>query len=119
MKDTKWYAKSLEEVAAKTDIVNGLTDAQIEASREKYGMNKLAEAKGRSFMMRLLDQFKDVTIIILLVAALISGIVGEHADAILIFAIVALNALIGMIQEDKVSRSLLKRFKICLLQPQK
>ncbi|WP_323616885.1 calcium-translocating P-type ATPase, PMCA-type [Erysipelothrix rhusiopathiae] len=106
MKDTKWYAKSLEEVAAKTDIVNGLTDAQIEASREKYGMNKLAEAKGRSFMMRLLDQFKDVTIIILLVAALISGIVGEHADAILIFAIVALNALIGMIQEDKAEKSL-------------
>ncbi|AZK43861.1 calcium-translocating P-type ATPase, PMCA-type [Erysipelothrix piscisicarius] len=105
MKDTKWYAKSLEEVAAKTDIVNGLTDAQIEASREKYGKNKLAEAKGRSFMMRLLDQFKDVTII-LLVAALISGIVGEHADAILIFAIVALNALIGMIQEDKAEKSL-------------
>ncbi|MEG0328137.1 MAG: cation-translocating P-type ATPase [Erysipelothrix sp.] len=106
MKDTKWYTQSLEEVSTRVDVVNGLTASQVMESREKFGENKLVEAKRRSFFLRLLDQFKDVTIVILIIAAVINIQFGEAVDSIVILAIVALNAVIGMVQEDKADKSL-------------
>ncbi len=106
MKDTKWYTQSLEEVSTRVDVVNGLTTSQVMESREKFGENKLVEAKRRSFFLRLLDQFKDVTIVILIIAAVINVQFGEAVDSIVILAIVALNAVIGMVQEDKADKSL-------------
>ncbi|CAM4183243.1 cation-translocating P-type ATPase [Erysipelothrix inopinata] len=106
MKDTKWYTQTLEEVSTRVDVVNGLTTSQVMESREKFGENKLVEAKRRSFFLRLLDQFKDVTIVILIIAAVINVQFGEAVDSIVILAIVALNAVIGMVQEDKADKSL-------------
>ncbi|QIK69528.1 calcium-translocating P-type ATPase, PMCA-type [Erysipelothrix sp. HDW6C] len=106
MKDKKFYTVSLEDIQSEHDIVNGLSEQQVVASREKYGENKLIEAKRRSLLMRFIDQFKDVMIIILLVAAVISGVAGEVADAVIIIAIVVLNAIIGVVQEDKAEKSL-------------
>lgn len=106
MEDKKLYTKSLDELSKEMDLVNGLTEQQVIESREKNGENKLVEPKRRSLAMRFIDQFKDVMIIILLVAAVISGIAGEGADAIIIIAIVVLNAIIGLVQEDKAEKSL-------------
>ncbi|WZU01060.1 cation-transporting P-type ATPase [Erysipelothrix sp. D19-032] len=107
MEDKKLYTKSLDELSKEMDLVNGLTEQQVIESREKNGENKLVEPKRRSLAMRFIDQFKDVMIIILLVAScVISGIAGEGADAIIIIAIVVLNAIIGLVQEDKAEKSL-------------
>ncbi|HEY4537778.1 MAG TPA: cation-translocating P-type ATPase [Erysipelothrix sp.] len=106
MENRKWYTVSLEEIKDLSDINHGLSEEQVKINREKYGENKLIEPATRSFFLRLLDQFKDVTIIILLVAAVISFFAKQKTDAILIIAIVGLNALIGMVQEDKAEKSL-------------
>ena len=106
MEDRKWYAEDLETIGDEYDLNYGLSEEEVKSQRQKYGENKLDEAKGRSFLARLLDQFKDVTIIILIVAALISAFTGNRVDAIIILAIVVLNAVIGLAQEDKAEKSL-------------
>ena len=65
MMQTKWFTKSLQEMSETFDINKGLTDAQVEESRQKNGENKLKEIKGRSIWNQIIDQFKDTTIIIL------------------------------------------------------
>lgn len=106
MKDIKWFTKSVEEVATLTDLQNGLTDAQVIASREKNGANKLDEGKSRSRWLKLLDQFKDTMIIILLIAAVLSVFLGDPIEALIILAIVLLNAYIGFVQEGKAEEAL-------------
>ncbi len=106
MKDNKWYTKSLEEVSKQTDIVNGLTDQQVIASRQAHGENKLDEQKGRSLLDQLLDQFKDTTIVILMVAVVINIFYGDAFDSFVITAIIVLNAVIGVVQEGKAEKSL-------------
>ena len=106
MENRKWYTVSLDEIKDLSDVNHGLSEEQVKKNREQYGENKLIEPATRSFFLRLLDQFKDVTIMILLVAAVISFFAKQKTDAILIIAIVGLNALIGMVQEDKAEKSL-------------
>ena len=106
MEKRKWYTVSLDEIKDLSDVNHGLNEEQVKRNKEQYGENKLVEPATRSFLLRLLDQFKDVTIIILLVAAVISFFAKQRTDAILIIAIVGLNALIGMVQEDKAEKSL-------------
>ncbi|MFD1465787.1 cation-translocating P-type ATPase [Lapidilactobacillus mulanensis] len=85
----------------------GLTDAQVQASLEKYGKNALQQTKKRSIFMRFFDQFKDFMIIVLLFAAIISGVVAqEWADAMLILAVVIINAFFGVFQESKAEEAI-------------
>lgn len=106
MEDIKWYTRSLEEVSKGTDIVNGLNDSEVSASRVKHGENKLDEQKGRSIWMQLADQFKDTTIIILMVAVVINIFFGDKFDSFVILAIILLNAVVGVVQEGKAEKSL-------------
>ena len=92
---------------------DGLTSAQAQERLQKYGENKLQEAKKTSIIVRFLKQFTDVMVIILLVAALISLVVSiveksktELIDACIIFGIVLLNATLGTIQEAKAENAL-------------
>lgn len=73
---------------------------------EKYGYNEFKEQKTKGFFQRFIEQFKDFLVIILIIAAVVSGIVGEVADTVIILAIVILNALLGVIQENKAEESL-------------
>ena len=66
---------------------------------EKYGSNEIEEKKKKTIFMMFLDQFKDFMIVILLAAAVISGVIGEAADTIAILVIVLLNAILGFSQE--------------------
>ena len=104
----KWYLKSKAQVIKEleTDIEKGLTDAQVEARLEKYGPNTLKEEKKKSLLSRILAQFADFLVLILIVAAIISMFVGESTDAIVILAIVVLNAFLGVYQEGKAEKSL-------------
>jgi Ca2+-transporting ATPase len=102
------HAWPIEQTAKElgTDLTNGLTSAEARARLEKYGPNELKEKPRPGFLSLLLDQFKDFLIIILIAAAILSVLLGEWIDAIVILAIVVLNSVIGVVQESKAEASL-------------
>lgn len=96
-----------------TDPVNGLTSSSALSRLEQYGKNKLKEPKKKSNIQRFFDQFKDVMIVILIIAAIISFIVAiyekeakEFLEPVLIMLIVILNAVMGVLQESKAEKAL-------------
>lgn len=84
----------------------GLSDEDVGLARVKHGWNFLAEAPDRPLWQKFLGQFKDLVIWILIVAAIVSGILGEWVDTLAILAIVLLNAVIGFLQEERAERAL-------------
>ncbi len=102
------HAWSIEQTAQElgTDLKRGLTSAEARTRLEKHGPNELKEKPRPGFFALLLDQFKDFLIIILILSALLSIFLNEWIDAIVILAIVALNAIIGVVQESKAEASL-------------
>lgn len=99
------------------DVKSGLTKEQVERLKGEFGKNKLKEKKKKSTFVKFLEQFKDVMIIILLVAAVVSTVVkviegletghwGELFEPGLILLIVVLNAIMGVAQENKAERAL-------------
>lgn len=108
-----YFLKSVEEVKEEfcSDSENGLNDEQVKEKVEKFGFNELKGKKKKSLLIRFLEQFKDFMIIVLIVAAIISGVVGVmegegFTDAIIILVVVVLNAIIGVSQESKAEKSL-------------
>lgn len=96
-----------------TDPEKGLTSDQVRKLIEEHGENKLKEARKKTNLQRFFDQFKDVMILILLMAAAISFIVAliegnssEFFEPVLILLIVILNAVMGVIQENKAEKAL-------------
>ena len=92
---------------------NGLKTAQVKELQEKFGENKLKEKKKKNTFQRFLEQFKDVMILILIAAAIISFVVAciegdpqEFFEPILILAIVIINAIMGVMQESKAEKAL-------------
>ena len=109
----EWFNKEIEEVSKEleTNIEKGLINEDVERKREKYGLNQLNEAKKKSLFQRFLDQFKDFSIIVLIIAAIVSGTVGIAqgegiTDTIIILIVVIVNAIIGVMQESKAEKSL-------------
>jgi Ca2+-transporting ATPase len=102
------HAWSIEQTAKElgTNLKNGLTSAEARARLERNGPNELKEKPRPGFLSLLLDQFKDFLIIILIAAAVLSVLLGEWIDAIVILAIVVLNSVIGVVQESKAEASL-------------
>lgn len=86
--------------------VSGLTDEEATKRLEKHGFNELVEAKKKSQLQLFLEQFKSVLIAVLLAATVISALLGELLDAIVIFSIVILNAFLGFFQERKAEHAL-------------
>ena len=84
----------------------GLTTTAAAEKLQQAGPNELTEGKKRSILAMLLAQFKDVMILILLVAAVIAGVVGDLADTIVILIIVVLNALLGFVQEYRADKAM-------------
>lgn len=92
--------------ALETSRANGLSEAEVAARRERYGENRLREGRRTTLVERFLAQFRNVLIYILLLAAFVSGVLGELTDAIVIAAIVVLNAIIGVIQESRAEEAI-------------
>lgn len=92
--------------ALSTDVERGLRDDQVVECRGRYGLNQLVEAPPIPHWRKLAGQFKDLVIWILIVAAIISGVVGEWPDTIAIIAIVVLNGLLGFFQEERAEQAL-------------
>ena len=107
MTTTPWYRQTskdvLQQLGSSTD---GLAKDEVDALRERYGPNKLEEGKKKSKLVLFASQFKDAMIGILMVAAAVSFLVGEHTDAYVILGIILGNALIGYFQENKAEESI-------------
>ena len=84
----------------------GLDLVQVAARRDQHGLNQLAEAPPVPIWRKLMAQFKDLVIWILILAAIVSGALGEWVDTIAIVAIVLLNGVIGFLQEERAERAL-------------
>ena len=110
---SNWFNKTIEEVSKEldTNIEIGLTQEQINEKLAKYGLNELKAKKKKSLFIKFLEQFKDFMIIILIIAAIVSGAIsiaqGEAiTDSIIILIVVIANAIIGVAQEAKAEKSL-------------
>ncbi len=110
-----FHNKSKDDVLSSlaSDVKTGLSSAQVSELQEKYGPNKLREKKKKTMLQRFFDQFKDVMILILIVAAIISFVIvcveqnwGELFEPALILLIVILNAVMGVMQESKAEKAL-------------
>ena len=103
----QYYQMSRTEVQK---TINGstqpLTDEQVKQNQEKYGPNALAEGKKKSVPQIFLEQYKDFLVIILIVAAIVSGILGETESAIVILIVITINAILGTVQTVKAEQSL-------------
>ena len=114
--DKAWYQLAPDDVCRQleTDASQGLTAEQAEQRVERYGPNELVERGGRAPWQILWEQISGVMTVILLVAAVISIFLHEPVDAVVILAIVVLNAALGFYQEVKAERSMtaLKRMSV-------
>ena len=111
--EKNWFNKEVNEVEKElnTNLANGLTPAEVEEKRNEYGFNELKAKKKKSLFVKFLEQFKDFMIIVLIIAAIVSGIVGYMegegiTDSIIILIVVIVNAIIGVVQESKAEKSL-------------
>ena len=83
-----------------------LTSEQAKINQEKYGYNELAEGKKKSTARIFLEQFEDFLVIILIIAAIVSGFLGDAESAVVIFVVITINAILGTVQTVKAEQSL-------------
>ncbi len=103
----EWYRLNTEEVITELQTSkSGLSNKDATGRLEEYGPNELEVSEAISWWKILLEQFKDVMIIILILAAVVSFVVGEHTDAYVILAIIIGNAIIGFVQEFNAEKSI-------------
>ena len=109
-----WCTKSIKEIEKelKTNIRVGLNDKDVEIRQEEFGKNQIEERKKENIILKLLNQFKDFMIIILIISAIVSALVsyfegtGDYFDSIIIIAIVIFNGIMGLVQEIKAEKSI-------------
>lgn len=102
-----WYKKKPDELYAELNTsAEGLSQAEVESRLAEYGPNALAAEKGKSLGERIAEEFKDPLIIILIFAAAFSAFLGDWIEAVIILAIVAINAALSLYQEGKAEESI-------------
>lgn len=112
-----WHQLSLEDLfAALRTTSKGLNSEEVKLRRDTYGLNELTEKEKKPAWKLFLLQFKDVMIVILLLAAVIAGLLGEIVDMAVIMLIVTLNAVIGFIQEYRAEKTMeaLKKMSVVM-----
>ena len=104
----EWWKLSADDCLAKlgSDWKNGLSDGVVRWRLEKYGQNALVERGIKSPWVILWEQLTGVMVVILLVAGLVSAVMGEYADAAVIAIIVVLNAILGLTQEYRAEKAM-------------
>ena len=121
MSATPWHTHSVERTLAllDSDPQSGLTSQEVEQRQQQYGPNEIEEAAGRSSWEILLDQFKNIMLLMLIAVAIISGILDlielrnnglaegqvPFKDTIAILLIVILNGILGYVQESRAEKS--------------
>ena len=104
----QWHTLASNEVAKETNtnITTGLTTEEAKKRLKRFGYNELKETKKQSALLLFLNQFKDFMVLVLLVATVISGLLGEYVDAVAIIVIVIMNGFLGFFQERRAEKSL-------------
>ena len=102
-----YYRKTVQQALdAQQAGMQGLSDQQAAQRREQFGPNKLSEGKKKSTLQIFVEQFKDLLVIILIIAAVISALSENVESTIVIFAVLILNAILGTVQYLKAEKSL-------------
>ena len=103
-----FFSKTINEVLAEleTDPITGLSQKEAELKKEKFGLNELASKKPKTLIAMFFAQLNDILIYILIVAAIISALLGETSDSIIIAIVIIINATVGIIQESKAEKAL-------------
>ncbi|MFD2117215.1 cation-translocating P-type ATPase [Paenibacillus yanchengensis] len=103
-----WFAKSEEEVLKElqVDPAAGLTAEEAKARVAKYGANELKGKPKKSLFLLFFEQLKDMLIYVLLGAAVVTLVIGEYVDSLIILLVVVLNAAIGVFQEYKAEKAI-------------
>ena len=83
-----------------------LTSEQARKNQEKFGFNELTEGKKKSIFRIFLEQFKDFLVVILIIAALVSGFLGDVESTIVILVVITMNSILGTVQTVKAEKSL-------------
>lgn len=102
-----FFCKTTDETLTNFNVTKqGLSDSQVNSQYEQCGYNELHEKKKKSTFVIFLEQFKDLLVVILIIAAIISMITGNTESTIVIFAVIIMNAILGTIQHVKAEQSL-------------
>ncbi len=102
---THWYSLSEEEVLEKLGSkVTGISEAEAERRRERFGFNKLKLGKKKNFLFFFFEQFKNFLAVILIFAILLSVLAGEYTEGLVILLILLLAALLGAMQNYRAER---------------
>jgi Ca2+-transporting ATPase len=102
-----WHALTADEVLEHLKVhENGLSDSEASERMIQYGPNQLTEASRPGFLRLLWEQFNNFIVMLLIVASIVSALLGEWVDASAIIAIVMLNAILGIVQERRAEEAL-------------
>ena len=111
--EEQWFNKTAKETEEylQTNMESGLSFGEVQKRQNENGFNELKQEKKKSLFVKFLEQFKDFMIIVLIIAAIVSGVVGVAqgegiTDTIIILIVVIANAIIGVAQEAKAEKSL-------------
>ncbi len=104
----KFYNLSIDDTAKKlkSDIDKGLTEEEVKKRQEMYGLNKLKEHRGISLWVLLINQFRNIIVILLLIATVISISLGDIVEAIAVFSVIIINSLFGFFTEYKAEKAM-------------
>ncbi|MBK8822612.1 MAG: cation-translocating P-type ATPase [Anaerolineales bacterium] len=103
----EWYALKAEDVLKHLEVQNdGLSSGEVEARLRHYGPNQLKEAPRPGFLALLWAQLNNFVVILLIVASVISALLGDYVEAAAIMAIVVLNSVLGIVQEQRAEQAL-------------
>ena len=103
-----WYKKKIDETAElfSSDIKKGLSSERANKALEKYGRNELKQEEKKPLIEKLKDQFLDPMIIILIIASILSAFTGDKVEAVIIIAIVVVNAILSLYQEGRAEKAI-------------
>ncbi len=106
-KSITWHDLKLEDVYTRLEASQqGLTTEEVARRTERYGLNELAEKPRPSFFQLVLAQLNNFIVILLIVASIISALLGDWIEAGVIMLIVVLNAILGVVQESRAEEAL-------------
>ena len=106
-KQQEWHAQTAEQVLDHLQVqANGLTSEEAKRRLEHYGPNQLTEAPRPTFLQMLWEQLNNFVVILLIVASVVSALLGDYIEAAAIMAIVVLNAILGIVQERRAEEAL-------------
>jgi len=102
-----WHLLSIQDALSKLNTTqHGLSFEEVSSRQQQFGLNALQEKKSKPAWLIFVFQFKDFMIAVLIAAAIVSGVIGDLADTIIILLIVSLNAIIGFLQEFNAEKAM-------------